>query len=576
MKFRTTVIGLGVLSLCAVLSYAVWGRSGSSAVETGSMRAPISPTSAAAPKDAILLASLVEREVPVDSIISVDVTREELDARVAGERRVRVGVSKPIDARVELSSLHPSDLTASPRAVSNGSVRGDGNGGFTWTGVVESSGAAALRLRFTNFFLPNNGTLYLYNDLGEVFGPYTGRGPNNNGAFWSHTLRGSTVTLQLSYDGEDTARALHAARFIIADLGYLDDRFVLALNGPAGDAQSGEGLCGGNAPCVENASCSTLDDAIDPARDAVAMIVFASGNGPFSGIYACSGGLINDTDEGSVKPYFLTANHCVSKGNEAGSVETFFHYTVQCDTPCGGIPSVSSTLGASIVKTGRNGDYTLLELAEQPPGGTVLLGWDSSPVAFSNGVPLSRISHPQASPQAHSEHDVDTSRPTCTSWPRGSWIYSTDTYGGTEGGSSGSPVLNSLGQIVGQLSGACGYNVNDSCDSAQNATVDGAFAAYFADIAQFLDPNDSCTDADNDGFCAGSEDCNDADAAIYPGATEVCDDSVDNDCDGLVDDADPACQTGTCDLFPAGESCESDNQCCSAKCKGKPNNTTCR
>jgi FtsP/CotA-like multicopper oxidase with cupredoxin domain len=90
------------------------------------------------------------------------------------------------------------------------------------------------------------------------------------------------------------------------------------------------------------------------------------------------------------------------------------------------------------------------------------------------------------------------------------------------------------------------------------------------------DLNVSCTDADNDGFCAGSEDCNDADAAIYPGAAEVCDDGVDNGCDGLVDDADPACQTGTCDLFPAGESCESDNQCCSTKCKGKPNNKRCR
>ena len=59
-----------------------------------------------------------------------------------------------------------------------------------------------------------------------------------------------------------------------------------------------------------------------------------------------------------------------------------------------------------------------LELSEPPPEGTVMLGWDSSPIAFSDGAGLFRISHPAGSPQAYSAHVVDTSRPTCTSWPR--------------------------------------------------------------------------------------------------------------------------------------------------------------
>jgi Putative metal-binding motif len=40
------------------------------------------------------------------------------------------------------------------------------------------------------------------------------------------------------------------------------------------------------------------------------------------------------------------------------------------------------------------------------------------------------------------------------------------------------------------------------------------------------------------GFIAKGGDCNDDDAAIHPGAAELCD-GVDNNCDGLVDDADP-------------------------------------
>jgi hypothetical protein len=188
---------------------------------------------------------------------------------------------------------------------------------------------------------------------------------------------------------------------------------------------------------------------------------------------------------------------------------------------------------------------------------------------------LYRISHPAGAPQAYSAQEVDTSRPTCRSWPRGNWIYSSDTFGATEGGSSGSPVVNAAGQFVGQLSGACGYNVNNPCDAAKNATVDGAFAAYYADVAAFLGPGSSCTDADGDGFCTSEGDCNDNNAAINPGAVEVCNDGIDNDCDGLVDAADPSCQTGGCDLLPVGAPCTANGDC-SGNCKGKPGAKTCK
>ncbi len=53
------------------------------------------------------------------------------------------------------------------------------------------------------------------------------------------------------------------------------------------------------------------------------------------------------------------------------------------------------------------------------------------------------------------------------------------------------------------------------------------------------------TDADSDGYIE-SEDCDDSDASINPGATEICDAAnVDEDCDGLSDDADSSVSSAT-------------------------------
>ena len=43
------------------------------------------------------------------------------------------------------------------------------------------------------------------------------------------------------------------------------------------------------------------------------------------------------------------------------------------------------------------------------------------------------------------------------------------------------------------------------------------------------------------GYVANPEDCNDGNASIYPGAVEQCRNGIDDDCDALVDAADPEC-----------------------------------
>ncbi len=396
-------------------------------------------------------------------------------------RKTLVGVALAAQRSVNFQRLSTLMLRRTgSQAVSGGVARAAADGGMIWTTVLESKGATAVRVHLTGLDLPPNAELYVYNSLGEAFGPYTDQGPSATGELWSNTLSGSEAFLQLRTYGSVTRNL----RFEIKNLAHIGPKFLLpSLQNP----DPGRAFCNFNEPCVEDANCHNGVSAVSDARDAVAHIQFVSG----AFIYICSGGLVADTDGSTQIPYFLTANHCISKNNEANSMEAFFQFETSgcggaCYNPVGAVPR---TMGASILSKSKTSDYTFMQLDENAPSGSAFLGWSATAVANTNNADLYRISHPSGAPQAYSSHEVDTSAGTCGGWPRGNWIYSRDVTGATEGGSSGSPVLNANGQIVGQLTGACGFNVNDPCDSGSNATVDGAFAAYYTNILQWLDPS---------------------------------------------------------------------------------------
>ncbi len=421
------------------------------------------------------------------TVVSVQVTEQDMEqienykCETCGKhapmkRRVRVGVVKPVDLKV--SGTDPFWPTL--------------DGGFVWTLAAESRAAAALRIHFRDFNLPANAAVYVYNTAGEAFGPYTGRGPTNDGDFWSNTVSGPIAYVQLRHFGPASDSDLYATHFKIAGIGHLGEKFLLPF---IQHQKAVEGLsrilehCSYNEPCVEDASCYS-GGAVNDAKKAVAHIQWISG----AWIYYCSGGLITDTNVATHIPYFLTANHCLSRAREARNLECYWLYrTASCHAACyDPVGVVPRTLGSDVISTSsKNGDYSLLKLWENPPAGSVFMGWTTMDTAFAAGMELFRISHPSGAPQAYSKHVVDVDAVTCGGWPRGKWIYSRDVIGATEGGSSGSPVYNMNGQIVGQLSGACGYNVNDPCDAVNNATVDGAFAAYFSEIQSWLAPQTS-------------------------------------------------------------------------------------
>lgn len=344
-----------------------------------------------------------------------------------------------------------------------------------WNGVVTAPGATGLRLHFPGFALPAGAELYVYSSRGEAFGPYTGKGPNDAADLWTNTVVGEEIRVQLRVDPATRGRL----DLQLADVVVLGDKFLY------GAAQTqNNAFCSFNASCISNASCNSLPAPIASARNGVAHLQFVVGGST----YICSGGLLNDTVAATTIPYFVTANHCFSTQAQTNTLEAYFKFNANCGSACynpeGAVPRM---LGGTLLRTNTQSDYTFLRLSGALPAGSTLLGWTSTAVANTAGTQLYRLSHPKGAPQAYSRHSVNTTAGTCGGWPRGRWIYSNDTLGATEGGSSGSPVMNASGQVVGQLSGACGATPSTSCDG-DDRTVDGALANYFANVRNWLAP----------------------------------------------------------------------------------------
>jgi V8-like Glu-specific endopeptidase len=150
----------------------------------------------------------------------------------------------------------------------------------------------------------------------------------------------------------------------------------------------------------------------------------------------CSGTFIGNV--GSYKNLFLTAGHCGTKGQSA-SVE--FNYEANADGPV-------VTVKGTFIESSNSPDYALIQLNANP-------GVSPTPLGSSASTNLTIIQHPEARPKVVAFGSLSGSS-------SGSRIY----YAGldTQGGSSGSGILNTSGQLVGvhTLGGCSTYGGTNS------------------------------------------------------------------------------------------------------------------
>lgn len=416
--------------------------------------------------------------------VGIEVTNDDLEQLqvVAVDEPLRIGLVKPVVPPIHVAGLDADGRGTGLGGRAGGDISELEDGTFAWARTVTSDGAGGIRVHLQAVDLPDGAQLYFFSEAGESYGPYVGRGLNGDGDMWTETLFSSTGVLMIV---AVTKEDLRGSSFTIADIGHILPSFVAEVAQTASH-ESFPCPSAGNPSCVLDASCTSSGPAV-PAKNGTAKMEWIAGRY----IYTCTGGLINDTNP-TQNNYFLTANHCLSTNGTAATVQFYWQFrTSSCNGTCPH-PLINNTAwtpktsGSVVRKTNKKGDYTLLQLNGPPPAGSIFLGWTSVPV--SNGQALYRISNPNFGPQVYSDSNVNTSLPTCIGWPSTQRIYSRGVNGATDGGSSGSPVLNSSSQIVGQLSGACGTNLNNSCDHQNNATVDGRFSYYFTAIKPFINP----------------------------------------------------------------------------------------
>ncbi len=396
---------------------------------------------------------------------------------------VKIGVSRPLPEPVGFAGLAGNLAPGQSRLDSGGLLERSSDGRLTWTAAFSSAGAGAVRLHIASAQLPPGSRVWVSSPSGEVHGPYAFDGGTRPEGFWTNTVYDPEIalTVELPAGAADAA----AARLSVSDIVHIDAPF--APGAGTGMVRHKSDTCFVDEACVTPAEFPNVADA----SHAVAQLTFVDAGGT----YICTGGLLNSVPE-TFAPYLLTANHCFDNQPAATSLEAIWNYVrPSCNGPEPSRFGFPRTLGSTLLASGFQSDFTLVQLSQDPPDGSVFLGWTTDEVAFSGGTLLYRLSYPNARPQFFTQERISAT-PTpvvCAEAAQGDFIYEKDTLGGTGGGSSGSPVYLENLQVVGQLAGACETVENDNCAVVANSTLDGAFRVSFPSLQPWLLPGTGCT-----------------------------------------------------------------------------------
>ena len=365
----------------------------------------------------------------------------------------RIGFSLPIDLNL-LNDITPIQE----------------EGYYIYRYKIYAEDAKKVGFVFDDFYLQPGDAIYIANESGQVIGPITETENKTSRMYSTIPINGQEITLIFVKQQNSLALSrLHLSEIVYI---YYEEKADKDL----GDAQS----------CQVNINCSPEGDNWQVQKRGVARISFREG----SAWYLCSGTLINNTANDGT-PYFLTAYHCGGDATAADrNVWKFYFNYERPGCPNTGTPPNNVITGCTYKAGGDisgGSDFQLLLLSSSPSlsWNPYYNGWSKSTTASPSGV---GIHHPSGDAKKISTY---TQTLTTGTWSGGmssahwlvKWAQTTNGWGVTEGGSSGSPLFDNNKRVIGTLTGG-----NSDCSNQSTATD------YYGKFSKHWDANGTSND----------------------------------------------------------------------------------
>ncbi len=309
-----------------------------------------------------------------------------------------------------------------------------------WFVSVKSENAYSLSLTFSNFKLPENAKLFVYNKSNNsIVGALTSQNNNINNILTIHHIEGDEITIEY-FEPADIETNTEIS---ISEVSHDYRNILNSVN---------------SEYCEVNINC---DEGADWQETKRAVVKYTYNENKAT--YLCTGTLVSNMALNS-DPYLLTAEHCLNNQSAVNSAVYYFNYeSGTCDGTTG--PTTQTMSGGTLKATGQTLDFSLILLNSLPPQNYLPFysGW-----ANDIGAPLSSvcIHHPAGDIKKISKDfnpavtgNFDDYYENSTHWQILNWDIGT-----TEGGSSGAPLFNPNHQIIGTLTGGeanCSNSVND-------------------------------------------------------------------------------------------------------------------
>ena len=357
-----------------------------------------------------------------------------------------------------------------------------------WRIGIRSRGAYSLNILFSKFRLPEGAKVFVYNsDQTEILGSYTSENNSDLNLLPIQPIGGDEVIVEYHLPSD----IVDAGELEIGEVNH-DFVGIFRATEPRDPVQS----------CHPNLICYPED--IEPGSGVVALII--------NGTTYCTGSLVNNSSEDGT-PYLLTATHCLNNDYDsrflnnrrynmvAGNIVAFFNYNSPVCSPDIRGPLQMTLASTDSVLISERHDISLLKFKQNPPKEyhPYYLGWN---VSSALSPPFHGIHHPNGGVKkvAIEEDNLGIGSfdyPKYNMEPASFWVVRDWEVAATEGGSSGSPLLDREKRIVGSLTGGESF-----CSSTRGPDIYASLNKFWNvegslenanPIKFYLDPEDTGT-----------------------------------------------------------------------------------